>query len=195
MTTTLTRHDILHADAIKGVRALLELAGEDPDRDGLVATPGRVVAAYLEMTARPGEPKELLARQFDAEGPIDQIIAVGPVPFTSTCEHHLMAFHGHAWIGYLPSNGKIVGLSKLPRLLEHFALRLQVQERMTRQVAEAIMEHAGALGAACVIKAKHSCMTNRGIRKPDAMMTTSHLIGPFRDNPECRAEFLALSGM
>lgn len=174
-----------------GVRAMLSLAGEDPDRPGLVKTPARVLKAWLEMTGRPGDPAELLATIFDDAGPVDQMVAVGPVQFASMCEHHLLPFTGHAWIAYIP-DGVVVGLSKLPRLLEHFARRPQVQERITGQITEALDKFVTAQGSACLITASHTCASHRGIRK-ETPMTTSSLTGLFKTDPAARAEFMAMA--
>lgn len=183
-------HDLDVAEA--GIRALLRLMGEDPNRSGLTATPTRVVNAFLEMTDKPGEPADLLATMFDDAGPVDEMIVVGPIPFTSICEHHLLPFTGHAHIGYIPNGGGVIGLSKLPRLLEHFARRPQVQERLTSQITTAITEHVPCQGAACVIRAVHSCAEMRGVRKP-APMKTSSLSGVFRDDATARSEFFDLT--
>jgi GTP cyclohydrolase I len=179
--------------ALTGVRALLRLAGEDPDRDGLVDTPRRVVEAFRELTAAPGKPAELLGTVFDADYSVDELIAVGPVPFVSLCEHHLLPFTGHAWIAYLPGERGIVGLSKLPRLLDHYALRPQVQERLTTQVVEAMVEHLEPDAAGCIIHATHTCLSLRGVRKQGAVMVTSAMRGKLRTVPELRAELLALA--
>lgn len=177
-----------------GVRALLRLMGDDPARSGLRDTPKRVVKAMREMAESPGDPSELLAVSFDDVGPEGQMVAVGPVEFVSLCEHHLLPFTGHAWIAYIPT-GSVVGLSKLPRLLEHFARRPQVQERLTRQITEALDEHvSGSKGSACVITATHSCASSRGVRKV-APMTTSSLTGAFVDDGVTRAEFMDLTRM
>lgn len=179
------------ADALVGIAAMLRMAGEDPDRPGLVKTPARVLAAWLEMTARPGDPADLLAVCFDDAGPVDEMVVVGPIPFTSVCEHHLLPFSGVAWVGYIPIGG-VVGLSKIPRLVEHFARRPQMQERLTGQVTAALDAFVKPLGSACVVRAVHSCATMRGVRK-EAPMTTSSLTGVFRD-PAVRAEFLHMVG-
>jgi GTP cyclohydrolase I len=179
---------------LHGIRALLRIMGEDPDRDGLVETPARVLAAYRELARRPGDPKALLGTVFkDVAYPTDELIAVGPIPFTSLCEHHLLPFSGTAWIGYLPSEYGVVGLSKLPRLLDHYAQRPQVQERLTTQVADALMEHLNPAAAGCIVLAHHSCMSLRGVRKDGAKMVTSVLRGAFRTDDTLRAEFLALT--
>lgn len=179
------------AEAKAGIRALLRLMGEDPDRDGLKDTPRRVLSSMIEMTARPGNVAELLGVVFDESEAAEQMISVGPIPFSSLCEHHLLPFSGNAWLAYVPKMGRIVGLSKLSRVVEHYARRLQVQERLTSQITEAIMTHLSAQGAACLIRSQHACMTLRGIRKAGAMMTTTDLRGCFLDNATTRAEFMA----
>jgi GTP cyclohydrolase IA len=189
-TRDLVETRTLHDDVERGVIAMLILAGEDPARPGLAKTPGRVLGAWLEMTERPGDPAELLATMFDDAGPSDEMIVVGPIPFTSVCEHHLLPFTGHAWVGYIPNSHGVVGLSKIPRLVHHFARRPQVQERLTRQITDAFDEHVKPLGSACVVTATHSCATMRGVRT-EAPMTTSSLTGVFRRS-EVRAEFLGL---
>lgn len=177
-----------------GIAALLRLLGRDPDDPGLADTPARFVKAITEMGTSDTDPATLLARTFDGvDYPADQMVAVGPVPFVSLCEHHLLPFPGTAWIAYVPADGRVVGLSKIPRLLDHYAARPQVQERLTTQVADALMEHLRPAGAACLIRASHGCMTHRGVRKPGTAMVTSVLRGVFMDDPTTRAEFLALT--
>ena len=188
MTYDLTKDEQAVVD---GVRAMLRIAGENPERNGLIDTPGRFLKAWQEMTARPGDPAVLLTTLFDDAGPSDEMVVVGPLAFTSLCEHHLMPFTGHAWIAYLPTTDRVIGLSKLPRLLHHYAQRPQVQERLTKQITDAIDTHVETLGAACVIKATHTCASMRGV-KTEAPMTTSSLTGAFRE-PEVRAEFLGLT--
>ncbi len=180
----------MHLAITRGVRAMLEIAGQDPDRPGLRRTPDRFLAAWLEVTAAPGDPAELLATTFDDAGPVDQMVSVGPVEFSSICEHHLMPFTGQAWIAYIPDGG-VVGLSKIPRLLEHYARQPQVQERLTAQVTAALDKYVPSLGSACMIRATHSCASHRGIRKVSPMVTSS-LTGVFR-HPGPREEFLALA--
>ncbi len=168
---------------------LLEFIGEDPKRDGLRDTPGRVTRAWQEMTAGyKQDPAEILSRVFDE--PYDEIVVLQGCPFASNCEHHMQPFVGTVDIGYLP--GKVVGLSKLARLVECFSLRLQVQERLTKQIAEALQTHLDARGVAVVVRASHSCMACRGVRKPGATMITSAMLGAFREKAEVRAEFMAL---
>ena len=184
---------ILESTARDGIRAPLELMGEDPARAGITDTPARVVKAYMELASQPGDPADLLSVQFDGVDYADQLVAVGPVPFTSICEHHLLPFTGTAWIAYLPADGRVVGLSKLPRLLDHYAKRPQVQERLTNQVTAALNKYLAPTGAACVVRSTHQCMSLRGVEKTGAAMVTSSLTGAFRLNPELRSEFLALT--
>jgi GTP cyclohydrolase I len=187
----LTRLELRARD---GVRALLELMGEDPDREGLLDTPARVVKAYRELADRPGDPATLLGKVFaDVTYPTDEMIAVGPVEFVSLCEHHLLPFTGTAWVAYIPSGTGVVGLSKIPRLVEHYAHRPQVQERLTTQIADALVEHLDPHGAACLVSSSHACMALRGVRKTGAQMVTSVLRGVFRTDPTVRGEFLALT--
>lgn len=171
---------------------LLSFVGEDPNRDGLAATPGRVIRSLAELTSGYGEdPAEILAVTF-AEA-CDEMIVLRGVSFTSLCEHHLLAFTGTATLGYVPGAGRVVGLSKLARLVDCYARRLQIQERLTTQIADALVTHLAPTGAGVVILAEHSCMGCRGVRKPGAEMVTSALHGAFREIPEARAEFLALT--
>jgi GTP cyclohydrolase I len=177
------------ADAI--VR-LLTWIGEDVRREGLRDTPDRVLRAWKELTAGYAQdPKAILARTF-AE-PCDEMAVVRDIPFRSTCEHHLFPFTGVASIGYIP-DGRVVGLSKLARLVDCYALRLQLQERMTRQIAEAVMEHLSPKAVGVVVRGLHTCMSHRGVRKDGAAFTTSSMLGAMRDEPAARAEFLALIG-
>lgn len=183
-----------HEAAENGIRALLRLMGDDPDRAGLIDTPARVVRAYLELAERPGNPATLLGTVFgDVEYPTDEMIAVGPVEFVSICEHHLLPFTGHAWVGYVPSPAGVVGLSKLARLVDHYARRPQVQERLTTQVADALVEHLDPRGVGCVIRSSHACLGVRGAHKPEAVMVTSVLRGLLKHDPASRAEFMALT--
>jgi GTP cyclohydrolase I len=168
-----------------GVRALLCLMGEDPTRPGLVDTPSRVVRAYLEMAGRPGDPGLDLAVVFpDVKHPATPVI-VGPVPFVSLCEHHLLPFTGEAWVSYVPQDNRVVGLSKLPRTVAHYSGRPQVQERLTGQIADALSEHLDPLGVGVLIRGDHTCMSLRGSRTVGARMETADLRGlldrdPFR---------------
>ncbi|GAA4366342.1 GTP cyclohydrolase I FolE [Paeniglutamicibacter cryotolerans] len=175
----------------RAVREILEAIGEDPDRDGLVETPKRVAKAYGEFFAGLHEdPAELLATTFDIDH--DELVLVKDIPFYSTCEHHLVPFHGSAHVGYIPGpEGKVTGLSKLARLVEVYARRPQVQERLTTQIVEALMEHLSPRGAMVVIECEHMCMSMRGVRKPGAKTVTSAVRGQLRE-PATRAEAMSL---
>jgi GTP cyclohydrolase I len=174
------------------VRELLLAVGEDPDRPGLQETPARVARAYAETFAGLGQdPAEILATTFD-EGH-DELVLVRDIPMYSTCEHHLVPFHGMAHVGYIPgADGRVTGLSKLARLVDLFARRPQVQERMTRQIADALHEGLKPQGVIVVIEAEHLCMAMRGIRKPGSRTMTSAVRGIFRDNAATRAEAMSL---
>jgi GTP cyclohydrolase I len=170
---------------------LLSFIGEDPSRDGLRETPRRVVASLAEFTAGYDEdPAKLLAVTFEEH--CDEMVVVRGVEFTSMCEHHLLPFVGYASVAYVPDQ-RVVGLSKLARLVDLFARRLQVQERMTVQIADAIETNLQPRGVGVLLRARHSCMGCRGVRKPEAEMVTSALSGFMRDDPKARAEFLALA--
>ena len=172
------------------VRELLLAVGEDPDRDGLRETPDRVARMYAEMFAGlKKDPRQLLRKTFEEK--YDEMVLVRDIGFDSMCEHHLLPFVGRAHIAYIP-NGRIVGLSKLARVVEVIARRPQVQERMTEQIADLVMDELGARGAGVVLEATHSCMTIRGVRKPDSLCTTSAMRGVFRTNQATRTEFMAL---
>ncbi len=169
------------------IREILIAIGEDPDRDGLVKTPARVARMYEELFAGlSGEPDEYLETTF--EHAHDEMIVVRDIPFYSICEHHLLPFFGRAAVGYIP-NERIVGLSKLARVVEHLARRPQVQERLTCEVADRIEQVLDPVGVAVTIEAEHTCMTMRGVKKPGSQMVTSVTRGAFRNNPATRAEF------
>ena len=174
------------------VRELLAAIGEDPERDGLLATPGRVARMYAEVTAGLNEdPAAHLTTVFEADH--DEIVLVRDIPFSSMCEHHLLPFIGHAHVGYLPGDdGKVTGLSKLARLVDGYARRLQVQERLTTQIAEALQTVLEPRGAIVVLEAEHMCMSIRGVHKPGALTITSAVRGLFRDDPRSRAEAMTL---
>src|SRR2546428_8040586 len=177
------------AAAEKAVVILLRFIGEDPQRDGLADTPARVVKAWREMTAGYDEdPAEILSRTFDETS--DEMIVLRGISFYSTCEHHLLPFYGEASVGYLP--GKVVGISKLARLVNCFARRLQIQERMTHQIAESIQRHLGAKGVGVVLRAHHLCMGCRGVKQEETEMVTSAMLGKLRSEATTRAEFLRL---
>jgi GTP cyclohydrolase I len=178
------------------VRTLLGYVGDDPDRPGLADTPGRVVRALAEMTAGYAEDPALLLRTFVQDVPYEGVVALLDVPFASTCEHHLLPFTGTASVAYIPQpGGPLVGISKLARLVECYALRLQVQERMTVQIVTALVQHLDPKGAACIVRAEHSCMNLRGVRKHTGGMVTSELRGAFYEDPRARDELMALFGM
>lgn len=181
-----------HPRAAAAVRELLMACGENPDRAGLLDTPDRVARAYREMFAGLyTEPDEVLATTFD-EGH-DELVLVKDIPMYSTCEHHLVPFHGVAHVGYIPgNNGRVTGLSKLARVVDLYAKRPQVQERLTGQVADALMRKLDPRGVIVVIEAEHLCMAMRGIRKPGATTTTSAVRGQFKTSAPSRAEALAL---
>ena len=173
------------------VRELLLAIGEDPDREGLEGTPGRVARACAEMfSGLHQDPSEVLGTTFDIGH--SEMVLVKDIPFYSTCEHHLVPFHGHAHVGYIPGHdGKVTGLSKLARLVDLYARRPQVQERLTTQVVEAIVEHLAPAGVIVVIECEHLCMSMRGVRKPGAMTVTSAVRGQLRESAT-RAEAMSL---
>jgi GTP cyclohydrolase I len=174
----------------RAVREILIAVGENPDREGLLKTPNRVARAYGELMAGlQDDPKRHLKTVFHER--YDEVVLLRDIEFHSLCEHHLLPFTGRAHVAYLP-DGKVVGLSKLARLVEGYARRPQVQERLTTQIADALMEELSPVGAACVIEAVHTCMTIRGARKHGSTMVTSALRGIFKDNPASRAEILSL---
>ncbi len=173
------------------IRALLERLGEDPDREGLVRTPERVMRAYRFLTDGYRQDLDALFNDAFFAEEYDEMVVVKDIEFESLCEHHLLPFVGKAHVGYLPDR-RIVGLSKIPRLVEHFARRLQVQERMTKQIAETLMEKLEPLGVAVVLEARHLCMIMRGVEKQHSTMTTSCMLGAFRDEQSTRMEFMNL---
>jgi len=174
------------------VREILAAVGEDPERPGLLDTPARVARAYAETFAGlRQDPYEVLATTFDEDH--DELVLVKDIPMYSTCEHHLVPFHGKAHVGYIPgSDGRVTGLSKLARLVEVYARRPQVQERLTRQVADSLFEVLDPQGVIVVIEAEHLCMAMRGVRKPGATTITSAVRGIFRENPATRSEAMSL---
>jgi GTP cyclohydrolase I len=175
------------------IRRIMQFIGEDPDREGLRETPERVTRALKHwFSGYDQDPATVLKTFTDGAEGCDEMVVVADIPFFSHCEHHMAPVFGTATIGYIPSE-KIIGLSKLPRLLEVFARRMQVQERLTNQVAEALMEHLQPLGCGVVIKARHFCMESRGIEKMGSTTTTSALRGVFKTEPSTRSEFLALA--
>jgi GTP cyclohydrolase I len=179
-----------HRRIEKAVREILLAVGEDPDREGLLKTPSRVARAYAELMAGLwDDPRRHLKTVFTER--YDEVVLLRDIEFHSLCEHHLLPFTGRAHVAYLPG-GKVVGLSKLARLVEGYARRPQVQERLTTQIADALMEELAPAGAACVIEATHTCMTIRGAKKHGSTMVTSALRGIFKDNASSRHEILSL---
>ncbi|GLW25083.1 GTP cyclohydrolase I FolE [Microbispora triticiradicis] len=181
-----------HGRIEKAVREILIAIGENPDRDGLRDTPARVARAYAEQFAGLGQrPEDALTTMFDADH--DEMVLVKDIEVMSTCEHHLLPFHGVAHIGYTPNEkGRITGLSKLARLVDVYARRPQVQERMTSQIADGLMQVLEPRGVIVVIEAEHMCMTMRGVRKPGAKTITSAVRGDFRTSEATRAEAMSL---
>ena len=172
------------------VREILHATGEDPDREGLVETPARVARMYAELFSGLHEdPRAYLEKCFSEQ--YDEVVLVRDIAFSSLCEHHLLPFMGKAHIGYLP-DGKVVGLSKLARVVDMISRRPQVQERMTEQIADLLVEQLNAKGVAVVVEATHSCMTIRGVRKPGSLCVTSAMKGLFRSNLSSRSEIMQL---
>lgn len=172
------------------VREILTAVGEDPDREGLLETPARVARMYAEMfSGLNDDPRRHLGKAFTEK--YDELVLVRDIAFNSMCEHHLLPFMGHAHIGYIP-DGRVLGLSKLARVVESVSHRPQVQERMTEQIADLLEHDLGAKGVAVVLEASHTCMTIRGVRKPGSLCVTSAIKGIFRDNVSSRAEVLSL---
>jgi GTP cyclohydrolase I len=181
-------------EVAEAVRTLIRWAGDDPSREGLLDTPRRVARAWKEYAKGYQEDPALhLSRTFEEVGGYDEIVLLKDIPFQSHCEHHLAPIIGKAAIAYLPNN-KVVGISKLARVMHGFARRLQVQERLTAQVADAIWAHLQPKGVAVVIEASHACMSARGVSTPGVMMTTSRMMGTFREDERSRREVLALMG-
>jgi GTP cyclohydrolase I len=177
-------------EAEEAVRTLLRWAGDDPNREGLAETPARVVRAYEEWFAGyETDPRELLTRTFTEVNGYDEMVLLRAIPFHSHCEHHLAAITGFVHIGYLP-NTRVVGISKLARLVEAYARRLQIQERLTAEIADTIQDVLQPRGVGVVVEATHGCMTSRGVSKHGSTMVTSRMLGGFRDHPATRHEFL-----
>ncbi|WP_024275372.1 GTP cyclohydrolase I FolE [Hyphomicrobium sp. B1] len=180
------------ADVESAIKTILRWTGEDPDRDGLKETPARVTKAFEEWFRGYGEdPEAILNKTFEEIEGYDEMIVLRGIRFESHCEHHMAPIIGRAWVGYIP-NGRVVGISKLARVVNAYAKRLQIQEKMTAQIANAIEEALHPQGVAVIIKAEHHCMTTRGVLKPGTDMVTSRMLGVFRDNAITRQEFLAL---
>lgn len=182
------------AEVEAAIKTVLRFIGDDPDREGLVETPARVRRSYAELFAGYSEdPKKHLEKCFEDVAKYDSMVVLRDVRFESYCEHHMVPIIGTAHIGYLP-NGKVVGISKLARVLVGYAKRLQIQEKLTQQVADAIQDVLQPKGVAVVLEAEHSCMSTRGVYKPGVGMITSTMLGYFKESPAARDEFLSLIG-
>lgn len=188
----MTHHDVDLGRIEKAVREILYAIGEDPDRDGLLDTPSRVARAMAEQFSGLGQtPEDVLTKVFDVDH--DEMVLVRDIEVYSTCEHHLVPFHGVAHVGYIPNErGQVTGLSKLARLVDVFARRPQVQERMTSQIADSLMRVLEPRGVIVVVECEHLCMTMRGVRKPGAKTVTSAVRGDFRTSDKTRSEAMAL---
>ena len=185
-----SRNDVSRADAEEAVRTLLRWAGEDPRREGLLDTPKRVAKAYEDwFSGYALDPDDYLARTFEEVDGYDELIVLRDIQFESHCEHHMAPIIGRAHVGYLP-DGKVVGISKLARVVEAFARRFQVQEKMTAQIAQCIERALAPRGVGVVIEAAHECMTTRGVHKRGVSMVTSTMLGTFREDARTRGEFL-----
>lgn len=180
------------ADVEAAIRTILLWIGEDPERDGLRETPARLMRAFQEYFSGYGQdPGRILMKTFEETDGYDEMVVLRRIPFQSHCEHHFAPIIGHAWVAYVPSQ-RVVGISKLARLVEAFAKRLQIQERMTAQIANTIEAVLKPQGVGVVIKATHQCMTARGIKKDGSDLVTSRMLGCFRDNAMTRQEFLSM---
>ena len=181
------------AEVEAAVRTILRWTGDNPGRSGLIETPSRVTRALEEsFVGYALDPAAILQKSFDEIEGYDEMIVLRAVRFESHCEHHMAPILGRAWVGYVP-NGRVVGISKLARVVEIYSKRLQIQERLTAQVANTIDDVLKPQGVGVVIKASHHCMTTRGVHKPDSDLVTSRMLGCFRDNPELRREFLSMT--
>ncbi|NNG04219.1 MAG: GTP cyclohydrolase I FolE [Inquilinus sp.] len=182
-------------EAEEAVRTLIRWAGDDPAREGLSSTPERVVRSYVEFFAGYGQdPFEILQRTFEEVEGYDEMVVLRDIPFESHCEHHMAPIIGKAHVGYLPKH-RVVGISKLARVVETYAKRLQIQEKMTAQIADAIDRALQPLGVAVIIESEHHCMTTRGVHKAGTSMVTSRMTGAFRDDIQLRREFQAMAGL
>jgi len=188
----MTDPTVSQTEAEAAVRTLLRWAGDDPDREGLLDTPARVARSYRELFAGyEVDPREYLERTFEEVGGYDELVVLKDIRFVSFCEHHMLPVVGRAHVGYLPTN-RVVGISKLARVVHGFARRLQIQEKMTSEIARAIQEVLRPQGVGVVVEAEHSCMTLRGVNTAGSSLTTSHLSGVIRDDARTREEFLRL---
>ena len=181
------------AEAEAAVRTLIEWAGDDPEREGLRETPSRVVKSYRELFAGYEiDPRQYLEKTFEEVGGYDELVILKDIRVVSFCEHHMLPVIGRAHVGYLPTN-RVVGISKLARVVNGFSRRLQIQEKLTAEIAEAIQDILEPAGVGVVIEAEHSCMTLRGVNTAGSMLMTSRLLGVIRDDPRTRQEFLRLA--
>lgn len=188
----MTKPSITQADAEAAVRTLIEWAGDDPDREGLLETPARVARSYRELyEGYEVDPRQYLEKTFEEVGGYNQMVVLKDIRFVSACEHHMLPVVGVAHVGYLPTD-RVVGISKLARVVRGFARRLQIQEKMTSDIAGAIQDVLRPHGVGVVIEAEHSCMTMRGVDVPGASLSTSCLLGLVREDPRTREEFLRL---
>ena len=188
----MTDETVSQAEAEAAVRTLIRWAGDDPDREGVLDTPARVARSYRELFAGYDvDPREYLERTFEEVGGYDEMVVLKDIRFVSFCEHHMLPVVGRAHVGYLPTN-RVVGISKLARVVHGFARRLQIQEKMTSEIARAIHEVLRPQGVGVVVEAEHSCMTLRGVNTAGSSLTTSHLSGVIRDDARTREEFLRL---
>lgn len=181
------------ADVEAAFRTIIRWTGDDPERDGLIETPARVARAFEEFfVGYTQDPVEILKKTFEEIEGYDEMIVLRGIRFESHCEHHMAPIIGQAWVGYVPS-GRVVGISKLARVVEVYAKRLQIQEKMTAQIANTINDVLQPQGVGVIIKASHHCMTTRGVHKPGSDLVTSRMLGCFRDNPLTRQEFLSIA--
>lgn len=195
MSDDLELNDPANMEGMKHVRGLLEYIGEDVDREGLQETPARVLAAMHEhFSGYKEDPREHLEKTFEEVEGYDEVVLVSDIALHSHCEHHMVPFVGKAHVAYIP-RGRVVGLSKLARVVEGYAKRLQVQEKLTMQIANAIEEVLDPKGVAVIIQCQHFCMCHRGVQKPNSWTTTSKLTGAFMNNPSSRLELFQLIGM
>ncbi len=189
-----TKRGVTQADAEAAVRVLIEWAGDDPEREGLRDTPSRVARSYAQLFAGYDEdPRQYLERTFEETGGYDELIVLSNVRVVSFCEHHMLPVIGVAHIGYLPRD-RVVGISKLARVVQGFSRRLQIQEKLTLDIAETIQDVLNPLGVGVLIEAEHACMTLRGVNTPGSRLSTSRLLGVLRDDPRTRGEFLRAVG-
>lgn len=188
----MSKVEITQAQAEDAVRTLIKWAGDDPDREGLLDTPARVARSYRELFSGYGvNPRDYMERTFEEVGGYDELVVLRDIPVVSFCEHHMLPFTGLAHVGYLPTD-RVVGISKLARVVQGFSRRLQIQEKLTAEIAGAIHHVLQPKGVGVVIEAEHSCMGLRGVNTPGSSLTTSHLIGVIRDDARTRGEFLRL---